>query len=309
MVHRCGVTSQRLDMECDLYLESLILERNLSRHTVEGYARDLARFCASLSAEGLTSLEEVGTVTIARWLRELSQTGLAAASQARALSAVRQLFAFRIRRGLQQHNPATELRGPRTPRTLPATPSKRQMLELLAAPDPSTPRGQRDRAALELLYAAGLRASELCGLELDQLDLEFGWVRPRGKGEKERLVPLGSVARSALGSYLNDGRLKLLRGSTSSCVFIGNRQRPLSRMALYNQVRRYARAAGIAEAVSPHQLRHAFATHILRGGADLRAVQQMLGHADLSTTEIYTHVDGEMLKGVVERHHPLGSAS
>ncbi|MEO0812554.1 MAG: tyrosine-type recombinase/integrase, partial [Myxococcota bacterium] len=159
----------------------------------------------------------------------------------------------------------------------------------------------------ELMYASGLRASELCELEIDDIHLELGVVRPRGKGGKERVVPMGDIARQCLENYLAEGRVALLRGRPSSSIFIGNRGRALSRMALFKIVRRYAAAAGIQKEISPHKLRHAFATHLLQGGADLRAVQQMLGHADISTTEIYTHVDRAQLKHSVDRYHPLGS--
>ncbi|MEO1483769.1 MAG: site-specific tyrosine recombinase XerD [Myxococcota bacterium] len=291
---------------CDLYLDWLQVERNLSEKTVEAYARDLTRFRASMARQGIERLADVEMVHVARWLRELSEEGLAATSQARALSAARQLFSFFIRRGDQKHNPAREVLGPRPKRKLPTVLSRDEMVRLLRAPDTRTARGQRDRAALELMYASGLRATELCLLEVDDLHLQLGVVQPRGKGGKERVVPMGSVAKQALETYLGAGRLELLKGAPSPYVFIGNRARPLSRMGLFTIVRRYAAAAGISKSISPHKLRHAFATHLLQGGADLRAVQAMLGHADISTTEIYTHVDREGLRRAVDRHHPLG---
>ncbi|MEM6732790.1 MAG: site-specific tyrosine recombinase XerD [Myxococcota bacterium] len=295
-----------METACDLYLDWLQVERNLSARTVEAYARDLTLFREAMSAADVTELAAVEPVHVARWLRSLGEEGLAATSQARALSATRQLFAFFIRRGDLERNPASEVRGPRTQRRLPVILSRDEMIRLLDAPDVKTPRGQRDKAALELLYASGLRASELCHLEIDDLHLQLGVVRPRGKGSKERVVPVGSIAREALERYLAEGRMQLLRGRPSGFVFIGNQGKALSRMALFKQVRRYARAAGIRKELSPHKLRHAFATHLLQGGADLRAVQQMLGHSDISTTEIYTHVDRSGLKRSVDRHHPLG---
>lgn len=296
-----------METACDLYLDWLQVERNLADRTVEAYARDLTRFRASMARQGLTHLAQVEQIHVARWLRELGEEGLASSSQARALSAVRQLFSFYVRRGDQKHNPAREVRGPRAKRRLPTVLTRDEMGRLLRAPDLQTARGQRDRAALELMYASGLRASELCLLEMDDLHLELGVVRPRGKGGKERVVPMGEVARRCLEHYLAAGRLHLLRGRPSPHVFIGNRARPLSRMALFKIVRRYAAAVGIRKELSPHKLRHAFATHLLQGGADLRAVQQMLGHSDISTTEIYTHVDRARLKESVDRHHPLGA--
>jgi len=248
----------------------------------------------------------VATVHLARWLRSLADRGLAAPSQARALSAARQLFTFLLREGALDKNPAAELRGPRRRRPLPVVVSREQAVRMMEQPDVKTPRGERDRAALELLYGSGLRASELCGLRVDDINLNLGVVRPKGKGSKERLVPLGKPAAAALEQYLSHGRVALLKGRPSLYVFIGNRARALSRMALFKIVRRCATAAGIPRSISPHKLRHAFATHLLQGGADLRSVQEMLGHADVSTTEIYTHVEREQLKKVVDQHHPLG---
>jgi integrase/recombinase XerD len=212
-------------------------------------------------------------------------------------------------------NPVAEVIGPRRRRPLPVVPSRAEMERLVEAPGARpagslmstvTARALRDRAALELLYAAGLRASELCRLRMDELHGELGVVRPTGKGSKERVVPVGRPALAALHAYLADGRPRLLKGRPSDYVFIGNAGRPLSRMALFKIVRRYAKVAGITRKLSPHKLRHAFATHLLQGGADLRAVQEMLGHADISTTEIYTHVDGDALRTAVDQHHPLG---
>ena len=191
---------------------------------------------------------------------------------------------------------------------LPTVLSREQVLDLIAAA--STAHTGTNRylapAAMELLYASGLRASELCRLRLEELHLELGVVRPRGKGSKERLVPLGKHAKEALTNYLEHARPKLLKGKHSDFVFIGQKCKPITRMTLYNIVRRSALVAGIEGDLSPHKLRHAFATHLLQGGADLRVVQEMLGHADISTTEIYTHVDRDVLKEVVNRHHPLG---
>jgi integrase/recombinase XerD len=290
----------------DRYLNHLRVERNLATNTLESYARDLIGLVDHLSGEGVHAPGEVSTVHLARWLRSLADRGLAPSSQARALSAVRQLFAFLVREGSVAQNPAIDLRGPRRRRPLPVVVSREQAARIMEQPDTRTPRGERDRAALELLYGSGLRASELCHLRLDDLNLSLAVVRPKGKGNKERLVPLGRPALAAVQRYLDHGRSALLKGRPSDYVFIGNRGQPLSRVALFKVVRRYATAAGIPRSISPHKLRHAFATHLLQGGADLRSVQEMLGHADVSTTEIYTHVEREQLKRVVEEHHPLG---
>ncbi|MEK7706230.1 MAG: tyrosine recombinase [Myxococcota bacterium] len=296
-----------LEQAVDLFLDHLRVERNLSPRTLEAYGADLSRLIAQLAAEGIHAADEVRTVHLARAYQALAAGGAAASSQARALSAVRRLFDFLVRSGRVPEDPTRELHGPRLRRPLPKIVSQREAERMVEAPDVRTARGQRDRAALELLYGSGLRASELCLLHLDDVHLALGVVRPRGKGAKERVVPLGRPAIAALERYLGDGRRQLLRGAASPFVFIGNRARALSRMGLFKIVRRYGLVAGVRRQTSPHVLRHAFATHLLQGGADLRAVQEMLGHADISTTEIYTHVDGDQLRRTVDRAHPLGA--
>ncbi len=295
-----------MESVCERYLDHLRVERNLSPLTVEAYARDLMGLRAALATYGVTRVREVTAAHLARWLMALSERGLSVSSQARALSAARQLFKFCVERGFVARDPSRLLDGPRRRRKLPMTVSRAEAARLIEQPRAETPRALRDRAALELLYAAGLRATELCRLRLEELHLELGVVRPFGKGAKERVVPVGAPALSAVRAYLARGRELLLKGKQSPYVFIGNRARPLSRMALFKIVRRYAVGAGIARPLSPHKLRHAFATHLLQGGADLRSVQEMLGHADISTTEIYTHVDRDELVAAVNRHHPLG---
>lgn len=291
---------------CELFLDHIRVERNLAERTLEAYDRDLTTFQKSLSGSGCLELRDITAVHVSRWLRAQARRGLCASSQSRGLSAVRQLFSFHVKEGRVGANPAKEIRGPRTPKKLPLVISRKQAVALVEAPDLGTPRGLLARAALELLYAAGLRASELCSLKLNQIQLDLGVVRPRGKGSKERVVPVGEVARKWLAHYLGHGRPALLKGRPSPYVFIGNLGKPLSRMALFKIVRRSATQAGIPKSISPHKLRHAFATHLLQGGADLRVVQEMLGHADISTTEIYTHVDRTSLGKTVNKHHPLG---
>lgn len=297
-----------VEQAVDTFLDHLRVERNLSPRTVEAYAGDLSRLLVSLRAEGIVRVDDVRTVHLARAFQGLAAGGAAASSQARAMSAVRQLFAYLKRGGRVREDPSTDLRGPRLRRPLPKIVSRAEAERLVEAPDVRTARGQRDRAALELLYGAGLRASELCQLRLDDVHLSLGVVRPRGKGSKERVVPLGRPAIEAIEHYLAEGRRDQLRGASSPFVLIGNRGRPLSRMGLFKIVRRYGLVAGVRRQTSPHVLRHAFATHLLQGGADLRAVQEMLGHADISTTEIYTHVDGDQLRRTVDAAHPLGTA-
>ncbi len=300
-----------LDQAVSRFLDHLRVERNLSPRTLEAYARDLTGLVDHLEKSGIAAVEGVGAVHLARWQRHLAERGLSGASQSRALSAARQLFVFLVREGELEQDPASHLEGPTRRRKLPVVISAAEAERLVQVPvrpgASETPGAMRDRAALELLYAAGLRASELCRLRTDELHLSLGVVRPMGKGQKERVVPVGEPARQALERYLAHGRPALLKGRPSPYVFIGNRGRPLSRMALFKLVRRAGALAGIQRPLSPHKLRHAFATHLLQGGADLRAVQEMLGHADISTTEIYTHVAKDALVAAVNAHHPLGS--
>lgn len=295
-----------MEQSTDRYLDHLRVERNLSPRTLSAYATDLKGLREHLRAQGIHAPTEVTQVNVARWLRALTARGLKPASQGRALSAARQFFLFLVREGLLLRDPTADLAGPKRRRPLPMVLSRAEMAQLVETPIGKTPREQRDRAMLELLYGSGLRASELCNLRLEDVHLQLGVVRPQGKGAKERVVPLGRPAAAALQNYLKDGRVQLLKGRPSAAVFIGNRGRAISRMALFKIVRRTAAAAGISRKISPHKLRHAFATHLLQGGADLRVVQEMLGHADISTTEIYTHVERDELKRVVDRHHPLG---
>ncbi len=304
-----------MEAEVERYLEVLRVERNLSPHTVEAYQRDLKGLIANLAAGGVSEPGAARPVHLTRWLRSLAVAGKSPASQSRALSAARQLFAFLVREGELAVNPMAEVTGPKRRRPLPVVPSRVEMERLVEAPSGHAAKSVmstvparllRDRAALELLYASGLRATELCRLRMDELHLQLGVVRPTGKGSKERVVPVGKPALAALNDYLTIGRPRLLKGRPSDFVFIGNSAKPLSRMALFKIVRRYAKVAGITRKLSPHKLRHAFATHLLQGGADLRAVQEMLGHADISTTEIYTHVESDALRAAVDKHHPLG---
>jgi integrase/recombinase XerD len=297
-----------LEAGCDRYLDHLRVERNLSPHTLESYGRDLTHMRQFLGKRGQTEAVAISMDHLTDWLAALGTSGASPASQSRALSAVRQLFAFLVRERLIAESPARKLKGPLSHRTLPRIASAAEAARMVNAPKDDSPRGLRDQAALELLYGAGLRATELCLLEIDHLFLQAGFVRPTGKGRKERVVPLGSPAVAALERYLNEGRPHLSPDATQRYVFIGNKGQSLSRMSLFKIVRRYALAAGVDAPMSPHKLRHAFATHLLQGGADLRSVQEMLGHASIATTEIYTHVAQDELRDAVNRHHPLGSA-
>ncbi len=288
----------------DAFLMRLWAERGISPHTRAAYRRDLLGLAGWLAARGM-DLAAAGPAELQALLAERMQHGISARSVARQLSAWRQFYADRAR---QEHgiDPTLDLLPPRLPRRLPQVLGESEVERLLDVATPDTPRGLRDRAMLELLYATGLRVSELVGLELGQIDLRMGWVRVYGKGRKERLVPMGEEALHWVTRYLAEARPVLLAGRRADALFPGRGAAPLTRQACWYRIRALGRAAGIRKAFSPHGLRHAFATHLLDHGADLRMVQMLLGHSDLSTTQIYTHVAQARLKALHAAHHPRG---
>ena len=292
-----------LDRVVDAYLDHLATERGLAARSVEAYARDLAVFTATLLARGVREPGRIQTVDVRAHLARLTADGLSPRSQARALAAVRGLLRYLVREHRLDEDPAARIRIRRQPASLPRALGSTETTTLLAHADEGR-RGLRDRALLELLYACGLRVSEVTALKGTQINFEAGFVTVMGKGSKERVVPLGRAARAALERYLADERPALLRGRASPFVFLGPRGRPLTRQAVWGLVRRRARLAGVESKVSPHTLRHTFATHLLGGGADLRVVQALLGHADVGTTQIYTHVAPGRLRAVHRRYHP-----
>ena len=293
-----------LDDAVDRYLDHLATERGLARKTVEAYARDLAAFTRFLIARRVRSPARLGAREVRAHLAALSDGGLSPRSQARALAAVRGFLRFLVRAGVLADDPVRNVSIRRPPERLPGALGAGEVGSLLAQPAEGERRGIRDRALLELLYACGLRVSEAIGLRGDQVELEAGFVTVVGKGGKERVVPLGRPARAALAAYITELRPRLLRGRPSPFVFLGPSGRPLTRQAVWKLVRRRALAAGLGRRVSPHTLRHTFATHLLTGGADLRVVQTLLGHADIATTQVYTHVAPSRLREVHRRHHP-----
>ena len=286
----------------DQYLDHLAVERNLSPRSLEAYRRDLSQFGVWL-ARSEVQLAEVDRTAVRTYLGERRDGGLSARSAARALSALRGFFLFLLREGSIEIDPTANLSSPALWHTVPHVLSTDEVDTLLAAPDCSTPHGVRDRAMLETLYATGLRVSELLGLTLDRVRLDPGLVRVLGKGRKERLVPLGSSACAAVDTYLRNARPIFNRKDRPE-LFLSQRGAALTRQWFWKRLREYAIDAGIANVPSPHVLRHSFATHLLANGADLRAVQMMLGHASLSTTEIYTHVARERLRQLYDRSHP-----
>ncbi|HEY8427481.1 MAG TPA: site-specific tyrosine recombinase XerD [Sandaracinaceae bacterium] len=291
------------DLLVDAYLTHLKVERGLARATVEAYAADLAGLVRFLEREGI-ELADVDAAAISAWLLELSRGGLGARSQARHLSAARGLFKWLLAEREIARDPTELIDAPKLLRKLPAVLTREEVAALLAVPDRSDPRGRRDQAMLHTMYAAGLRVSELVGLRLGDANLESGFVQVLGKGDKRRIVPLGVPAKKRIEAWLAD------RGAWAKpnepALFVTSRGGPMTRQGFWKLVKRYAAAAGIVKPISPHKLRHSFATHLLLGGADLRAVQTMLGHADIGTTQVYTHVTGDHLGRMHARYHPRG---
>lgn len=287
------------------FLDQYWSETGASSNTLTAYRHDLQGFARWLSEAG-SALAGFDRATLYRYLGERLQQGYAARSNARLLSCLRRFGQWQVRTGSRSVDPVALMESPRLGRPLPKAPGESVIEALLAAPDLGTPAGLRDRAMLELMYATGLRVSELVGLELTSVNLRQGVVRVVGKGGKERLVPLGEEAGHWLQRYLREVRPKLAGGQVDSALFLADRGATLTRQVFWQTVRHYALAAGLPATLSPHGLRHAFATHLLNHGADLRALQLLLGHASLSTTQIYTLVAREGLKRLHARHHPRG---
>ncbi|MGQ0703780.1 MAG: site-specific tyrosine recombinase XerD [Gemmatimonadales bacterium] len=290
----------------DQFRDHLSLEAGASPHTVENYLRDLRRFVRFAESKRVRGPGAVSRALLRDFVFALKDLGLAPATIRRQVSALHTYFGFLVGEGTLVADPSDRLETPKRGRTLPTVLTVPEVETLLAAPSIEERLGWRDRALLELAYGAGLRVSELCRLTLDDLQFTDGVVRVMGKGSKERLVPLGRKSIGSVSVYLNTIRPELDRGRTQRRVLLNARGTPLSRVGAWGVIKQAARRAGIRKRVTPHTLRHSFATHLLEGGADLRAVQEMLGHADLSTTQIYTHVDREYLRKVHRRFHPRG---
>ncbi len=288
----------------DGFLTHALTEQGLAPRSVEAYRRDLADFAASVYARGVAVPGKVHRATITVYLLGLRRRGRAASTIKRRTAAIRSLYRFLLREGELRHDPTLDLAPPRLPRRLPRVLTLDDVERVLAAPDPSTPEGVRDRAMLELMYASGLRVSETMGLDLGDIDLAHEVVRCLGKGGKERIVPVGSQAVRALRAYLGQARPRLARGRSTQALFVSRLGRRLTRQGCWKLIRGHARRAGLSRPLTPHMLRHSFATHLLERGADLRAVQEMLGHASIGTTQVYTHVTRERLREVYRQSHP-----
>jgi integrase/recombinase XerD len=293
----------------DGFLAHAAVERGLSPHTIEAYSRDLARFVSHLEGHGVRRMDQVRREHVRSFAVSLARRGLVARSRARALVATRRMLRHAGAGEAVREEPGGSRAGPRVGVSLPRILRTDETEALIEAADPSTPLGVRDRAMLEVLYGAGLRVSELVSLPLAGLDRRAGLLRVMGKGRRERIAPLGTPALEALDAYLEEGRprLRAAAATPDDAIFLSRRGHAMTRQNFFVRLRQLARVAGIpADRVSPHVLRHAFATDLLEGGADLRSVQTLLGHADLSTTQIYTHVSRSRLRETVERRHPRG---
>jgi len=285
------------------FLAALQTERGASPHTLAAYRRDLAGFTAFLSRRG-RAIGAVRLGDLSEYLAELRRRGLGARSAARHLSAVRGLYRFLLAAGEIRRDPTEHLESPRPPRRLPRTLSVEDAAALVESPDLSAPEGLRDRAMLELLYASGLRASECLALRLEDLNIAAGYVTATGKGNRQRLVPVGAQALKWVERYVLTSRPAFVKRSDPGALFVNRYGRPLSRQALWMMIKRAGRRAGVRSTVSPHTLRHSFASHLLERGADLRSVQAMLGHADIATTQIYTHLPSSAVRAMYRKFHP-----
>lgn len=287
--------------------DALWLEFGLGERTREAYLGDLTRLSLWLDQQpDQPLLRDASRINLLAWISEGMAAGTRASTAARRLSGLRRFYRFLLREGIIAEDPTLRIDSPNQPKRLPDTLSEQDVEQLLAEPDPTVPIELRDRAMLEILYGCGLRVSELVNLAVDQVNLRQGVVRITGKGDKERLVPMGEEALDWLSRYMREARGELLRQRPADALFPGNRTQAMTRQTFWHRIKLYARRAGINKKLSPHTLRHAFATHLLNHGADLRVVQMLLGHADLSTTQIYTHVARQRLQELHGEHHPRG---
>ncbi len=301
-----SVSSGLILMNDDLlsrFLNYLVVEKGLSRNTIVSYERDLKRYIVLMKGK---NPDHILPSDVVSFMTYLSSQGIAPSSVARNLAAVRGFHKYLMIDGLAGSDPTGNLETPRGWKRLPKSLSSTDVGTLLSQPDLATPIGMRDKAMLELMYATGLRVSELVGLRIGDVNTERGFLIVLGKGAKERAVPTGETAISAVTDYMDKARPCLLRNKTSDILFISNHRRGITRQMFWQRIKHYARTAGIGTGISPHTLRHSFATHLLDNGADLRSVQAMLGHSDISTTQIYTHVSRERLRKIHEKYHPRG---
>ena len=290
----------------DHYLNFLAVERGLANNTLDAYGRDLARYLDYLESQKIVALENISAAIVLRFLSHLKNAGLSPRSRARALAALRTFHKFLVREKITKNNPTDQVVSPKSLTALPHTLAPLDVESLLSSPKGESALAWRDRAMLEIIYATGLRVSELVSLKLSDLQMDVGYLTAFGKRSKQRIVPLGETAIAALQKYLQNGRPGLEKQKGSHFLFLNRSGEGLTRQGFWKIIKRRALEAGISQSITPHTMRHSFATHLLENGADLRSVQAMLGHADISTTQIYTHVTRERLRKMHAEHHPRG---
>jgi len=301
-----GALSASMQSEIEFFVDAMWLESGLSKNTLSAYRSDLNQFGLFLSNLNIESLLSIGQAEIQKYLAFCLANGVKASSSSRILSTLRRFYRYQVRENTMQHDPCAQVMSPKIGRALPKAMSEEQVEALLDAPDTNTPIGLRDRAMLETLYATGLRVSELVELKVAEANLLVGVLRIMGKGSKERLVPIGEQATEWIEKYLKVARADLMKQKVSDSIFVTARGTGMTRQAFWYLIKKHALVAGIDDKLSPHTLRHAFATHLLNHGADLRSIQMLLGHSDLSTTQIYTHIARQRLQSMHEEHHPRG---
>lgn len=293
-----------MDRTLQEFIDYLSVEKGLSKNTLESYKRDLCSFCKYLKVCGISTFEETSRNNIVGFLLTLRQAGKATATLSRNLASIRSLYAFLFQERRLTDNPAADLESPKLEKKLPRVLTTQEVDVLLEQPDNLQITGIRDRSMLEVIYATGIRVTELMTLDTGDINLDAGFIRCIGKGSKERIIPVGSMAIRFLGVYLEESRPKLVKHSGEQALFVNQHGKRLTRQGFWKILKKYARQTGIGKEITPHTMRHSFATHLLENGADLRSVQEMLGHADISTTQIYTQVTKRKLRDVYEKTHP-----
>ncbi|PWK14513.1 site-specific tyrosine recombinase XerD [Tumebacillus permanentifrigoris] len=293
-----------MDKLIERFIHYLTVERGLAQNTLESYARDLTAYIDFLQRGGIRDLNQTRRANIIAYLAELQRKGRATTTISRNLASLRAFYGFLLRDGLLDGDPTANLESPKIEKRLPKVLTVGEVESLLEGPDLGTTAGSRDKAMLELLYATGIRVSELVSLNISDVNLNMGFLKCYGKGSKERIIPLGTVALKSVGEYILRSRVKLSRNPAEESLFLNHHGQRLSRQGFWKIIKKYAHTASVDKEITPHTLRHSFATHLLENGADLRAVQEMLGHADISTTQIYTHLTKSRLKEVYAKAHP-----
>ena len=290
----------------DQFLDYLSIEKGLSKNTIVSYRQDLIKFIEYLKSRNVTKVQDVTKHSVSKYLYFLKDKSLSSSSISRNLVAIKVFFKFLIAERIVTEDAASVIESPRLTQYLPEVLGMQEVTKMLDTPDTRNLLGQRDKAVLELMYATGMRVSEVVGLMSENLNMDVGFIKCTGKGGKERIVPVGKIARLALSRYMEKSRPKLLGKKEDRHLFLSRLGKKISRQSFWKMVKKYAASAGIKRKITPHTLRHSFATHLLEKGADLRSVQEMLGHADISTTQLYTHINKSRLKGIHKKFHPRG---